>query len=112
MRLLTFFAGKRNRSIYLLIAILISFTASASADRQETGKTFNASGATIYYEVIGKGPGTPLILANGGPGFDHMYFHVTDAWDVLGKDRQIVFYDQRGNGRAGALKEGQTCTLA
>jgi len=83
-----------------------------AADKPESGKTFNASGATIYYEVIGSGPGTPLILANGGPGFDHMYFHVTNAWDAIAKTRPVVFYDQRGNGRSEKLKEGQTCTLA
>jgi proline iminopeptidase len=69
-------------------------------------------GATIWYEVRGQGPGTPLVVANGGPGFDHTYLHCSDCWDRLAKGRKVVFYDQRGNGRSSELKEGQSCTLA
>lgn len=51
-------------------------------------------------------------MANGGPGFDHFYLHVSDAWDTLGQKRKIVMWDQRGTGKSGPLKSGQTCTLA
>jgi len=79
---------------------------------QESGKTFAAPGATIYYEVRGEAKGTPLFLANGGPGFDHAYLHISDVWDRIAQNRPVVFWDQRGNGRSGELKQGQTCTLA
>ena len=36
----------------------------------------------------------------------------TSAWETLARQRRVVFYDQRGNGRSGALAPGQTCTLA
>ena len=75
-------------------------------------QTFEAApGITIYYEVRGQGSGTPLIIANGGPGFDHAYLHCSDAWDRLARNRRVVFYDQRGNGRSSELREGQSCTL-
>ncbi|HYM01009.1 MAG TPA: alpha/beta fold hydrolase [Blastocatellia bacterium] len=81
--------------------------------QQESGKTFQAPGATIYYEVRGaEAKGLPLDVVNGGPGFDHNYLHCSNAWDELAKTRPVVFYDQRGNGRSGALKPGQSCTLA
>ena len=35
--------------------------------------TFETGGVTIWYEVRGSGTGTPLVVANGGPGFDHSY---------------------------------------
>jgi proline iminopeptidase len=70
-----------------------------------------APGVTIYYEVRGQGTGTPLIIANGGPGFDHAYLHCSDAWDRLAANRRVVFYDQRGDGRSGDLKEGESLTL-
>lgn len=79
---------------------------------EENGTTFAAPGATIYYEVRGGGSGTPLFLANGGPGFDHMVLHTTEVWDQLAASRPVVYWDQRGNGRSGPLKEGQSCTLA
>jgi len=86
--------------------------ASPAAPAAEQGATFEAGGATIWYEVRGGGPGTPLVVANGGPGFDHTYLHCSDCWDRLAQGRKVVFYDQRGNGRSGELKEGQACTLA
>lgn len=95
----------------VLVLTLALFAPIASA-HEEHGTTFNAQSATIYYEVFGSGSGTPLFVANGGPGFDHMYLHVSDAWDTLGQSRKIVMWDQRGTGRSGPLKEGQSCTLA
>jgi len=91
---------------------LILLSSSAIATAQESGKTFDASGAVIYFEVRGSGAGTPLFIVNGGPGFDHSYLHCSNAWDQLAKHRAVVFYDQRGNGRSGSLKAGQSCTLA
>ncbi len=76
------------------------------------GATLETGGVTIWYEVRGSGSGTPLVVANGGPGFDHNYLLCGDVWDALAKGRKIVFYDQRGNGRSSELKDGQPCGLA
>ena len=98
------------------LAVLL-VPALAAAAPPENGKTFQAPGATIYVEVLGSAAGVPLVVVNGGPGFDHTYEHIampgtTSAWETLAKNRRVVFYDQRGNGRSGALKPGQSCTLA
>lgn len=50
-------------------------------------------------------------MANGGPGFDHTYLHLSDVWDTLARNRQVVLYDQRGNGRSSSLQRDQSCTL-
>jgi proline iminopeptidase len=71
----------------------------------------NAGGASIWYEVRNAGM-TPLVVLNGGPGFDHNYLLTSDAWDKLAAHRSVVLYDQRGTGRSGELKPGQSCTLA
>lgn len=94
---------------FALIPCLALLAQDALA-HDEHGTTFNAPGATIYYEVFGSG--TPLFIAGGGPGFDHNYLHVSDAWDTLAQTRRIVMWDQRGTGRSGPLKPGQSCTLA
>lgn len=75
------------------------------------GQTFQANGVSIYYEVIGSGSGTPLIVANGGPEFDHTYLHLSDVWETFGKTRKVVLYDQRGTGRSSKVTTGQSCTL-
>lgn len=91
--------------------VLLAALAAASPSAEQ-GSTFVTGGVTIWYEVWGGGAGTPLIVANGGPGFDHTYLHCGDGWERLARGRKVVFYDQRGNGRSGELKEGQSCTLA
>jgi proline iminopeptidase len=98
----------------LLLSLFFSLTLSVSARpaHEENGQTFDGPGGKIYYEVTGNGSGTPLIVVNGGPGFDHTYLHVASAWDMLGKNRRVIFYDQRGDGRSSPLKPGQSCTLA
>jgi proline iminopeptidase len=93
----------------LLAALAAQGPATPAA---EQGQVFETGGASIWYEVRGQGPGVPLVVANGGPGFDHSYLHCSDCWDRLARGRKVVFYDQRGNGRSGELKEGQSCTLA
>jgi proline iminopeptidase len=75
------------------------------------GRSFQSSGVSIYYETLGNAAGTPLVIANGGPGFDHAYLHLSDAWDVLAKSRKVILYDQRGLGRSSKLTPGQSCTL-
>ena len=93
----------------VLVLAILAFGARAA----EVGKTFETDGVTIWYETRGSGSGTPLIVVNGGPGFDHGYVHLGDPiWNRLEKTRTVVFYDQRGNGQSSALKPGQSCTLA
>ncbi|HEV7515746.1 MAG TPA: alpha/beta fold hydrolase [Thermoanaerobaculia bacterium] len=99
-------------SLAAVLLLLGAALPATAAPPPESGKIFEAAGASVYYEVLGGGPGTPLVVANGGPGFDHAYLHVSDIWSALARDRPVVLYDQRGNGRSGGLKTGQSCTLA
>jgi len=100
------------RVFALTTVILPGALTPAWAAHDEKGQLFDGPGGKLYYEVIGSGNATPLVLVNGGPGFDHTYFHTSPAWDSLAKNRRVIFYDQRGNGRSAALKPGQSCTLA
>jgi proline iminopeptidase len=93
-----------------LMAILV-IGAPQSQAREESGKTFETPGATIYYEELGSGSDTPLVLVNGGPGFDHTYLHLSPVWDTLAKSRRVVMYDQRGTGHSIGNHTGQTYTL-
>jgi proline iminopeptidase len=100
----------------IILVVLLATTALRAAP-PENGQTFKTPSATLYVEVLGSAAGVPLLVVNGGPGFDHTYEHAVvpgtvSAWDTLAKKRRVVFYDQRGNGRSGALAPGQTCTLA
>lgn len=102
-------AGVWRTLLNVLLMLLVAAVPSVGTD--DNGKTFEAPGATIYYEVIGSAAGMPLILVNGGPGFSHSYLHKSAVWETFAKNRQVVFYDQRGNGRSLGDHKGQTFTL-
>jgi proline iminopeptidase len=97
----------------LAVAVVATPAAHATpAAPSGPGARVDANGTTIWYEVRGSAGGRPLVMVNGGPGFDHTYVLCSDAWDKLAQGRRVVFYDQRGTGRSAALKKGQSCTLA
>ena len=96
-------------SSWLSLAVPIAHATPAAPSGP--GATLTTHGVTIWYEVRGNAAGRPLIMVNGGPGFDHTYVLCSNAWDQLARSRRVVFYDQRGNGRSGALKKGTSCTL-
>ena len=101
------------RSVVLAsLTFALGAPAIAATPPPAQGATFETGGVTIWYQVRGNGPGTPLVVANGGPGFDHSYLLCGDVWDRIAKGRKVVFYDQRGNGRSSELKDGQPCGLA
>ena len=108
----------RCRAAYLVVLCAVSAlikpapAGATPAAPSGPGATFTTAGTTIWYEVRGSAAGRPLVMVNGGPGFDHTYVLCSDAWDKLARTRRVVFYDQRGNGRSGPLRKGQTCTLA
>jgi len=96
----------------LLILMLWGSAAFAAASPAPTRGTLENGGVTLAYEIRGTAPGRPLVVVNGGPGFDHAYLVVGDAWDRLATSRRVVMYDQRGTGASSRIKEGQACGLA
>jgi len=55
-----------------------------------------SDGASLNVEEVGDGP--PLIVLHGGPGLDHTMFR--PYLDPLGQDVQLVYVDERGQGRS------------
>jgi proline iminopeptidase len=59
--------------------------------------TIECNGTTIWYEL--EGEGTPALVVHGGLGFDHACYR--EALRPLAGHCQLIWYDQRGNGRSG-----------
>jgi proline iminopeptidase len=55
-------------------------------------------GGRIWYEVVGTGPGTPLLFIHGGPGGRSCVFAPVSK--ILGEDRPVILYDQLGGGQS------------
>lgn len=57
----------------------------------------DVKGGKLWYNVIGEGPGAPLLMMHGGPGGTSRSFYLFAA---LGKDRPLIIFDQLGSGRS------------
>ena len=65
-------------------------------------------GARLFVRHIGSG--RPIIVAHGGPDFDHEY--LVPELDGLAEQFRLVFYDQRGRGRSFAGEGPESVTIA
>jgi proline iminopeptidase len=54
-------------------------------------------GGKVWWQRVGDGKKTPLLLLHGGPGMGHDYLLPLAA---LAEDRAVIFYDQLGCGRS------------
>src|SRR5215467_672029 len=93
----------------LIIALCFSSVAVAA---EAPGRLIDGPAGKLYVETRGTAPGRPLLIVNGGPGFDHGYLVTSPVWDELAKTRRVVMYDQRGTGKSMVVKPGTPLTLA
>jgi len=56
-----------------------------------------SNGHSVWTNLVGSGPGLPLLLLHGGPGAGHDYL---EPLATLGSERPVVFYDQLGCGKS------------
>jgi proline iminopeptidase len=67
----------------------------------ETTLTREVRGVSIFERRVGEGP--PVVVLHGGPGADHAYLR--PGFDLLGRGRQLVYYDQRGGGQSPVARD-------
>ena len=60
-------------------------------------------GSRLAYDVIGGGPGVPVLFIHGGPGGTGCGF--TLALDALSRTRPVIVYDQIGSGYSSRIPE-------
>ena len=95
----------------LLTACLAACTLTVRAQAPEP-KFVHTADVDLAYETLGSPSAQPPLFAvNGGPGLTHAYMVQNDVWQRLAVGRQVVFYDQRGNGRSTRLAEGAAQTM-
>lgn len=78
--------------------LLLTMLQSCSAPGLTEGEGYvDVTGGRVWYEVIGSGPKTPIILLHGGPGATSEYLRPLKE---LAADRPVIFYDQLGSGKS------------
>lgn len=55
------------------------------------------TGGRVWYQIVGSGNATPLLVLHGGPGVPHDYL---ESLADLADERPVVFYDQLGCGKS------------
>jgi proline-specific peptidase len=87
------------RLLALAAAVTLAVASCAPAPAKLSPRTgyVNVPGGRVWYQVVGSGPGVPLLLLHGGPGVPSYYLKPLAA---LGDDRPVIFYDQLGCGRS------------
>ena len=65
-------------------------------------------GGRIWYKVSGAGPGMPVILLHGGPGYSSFYL---TPFEALADDRPVVRYDQLGGGKSDRVTDTTLFTI-
>src|SRR5262249_12318198 len=96
-----------HRALEITLALLVLPAAAADPP----GRLIDGPAGKLFVDARGTAPGRPLLIVNGGPGFDHGYLLTSPVWDDLAKTRGVVMYDQRGTGRSTPMKQGASLTL-
>ncbi len=85
-------------------SVTIIFFAALLAACADEGLTpgegyIDVEGGKVWYQIVGSGDATPLLLLHGGPGAPS---HYLQPLDQIAVDRPVIFYDQLGAGRSPA----------
>ncbi|MFC4426692.1 alpha/beta fold hydrolase [Deinococcus navajonensis] len=72
------------------------------------GQLERLNGADLYFEVAGsldeEGAPAPLVFLHGGPGYNSHSFQALFGERL---ERPVIYLDQRGSGRSGALEDSE-----
>jgi len=79
------------------LALACSNPRDLSKELKQGSGFIQVPGGRVWYNVVGTGHRTPLLVLHGGPGGSSYYLKPLAA---LGDDRPVIFYDQLGGGHS------------
>jgi len=79
------------------LALACSNPRDLSKELKQGSGFIQVPGGRVWYNVVGTGDRTPLLVLHGGPGGSSYYLKPLAA---LGDDRPVIFYDQLGGGHS------------
>ena len=93
----------KGRSL-MFITLLVLGSAIAFAQEPSEGYITTPDKVKIFYKIEGKGSET-LVVVHGGPG--NSLESVRPDFEPLARNRRVIYYDQRGQGRSELIKDGK-----
>jgi proline iminopeptidase len=88
----------------VILVSFLSFSYSCSSPGSLSPKTgfINVQGGKVWYEIVGEGNKTPILLLHGGPCVPSYYL---DPLRVLSHNRPLIYIDQLGCGRSDRITD-------
>jgi proline iminopeptidase len=86
----------------------VGLTACSDAGITPQEGFIDVEGGQVWYQIVGSGSATPLLLLHGGPGAPSYYLKPLERVAV---DRPVIFYDQLGAGRSPAPADSALWTV-
>jgi proline iminopeptidase len=102
---------KRLR-LALTALVAAACLAAAPAAAPMTGMVHTADVDLAYFVFGAPSDAVPVIAVNGGPGLSHVYMLQNDVWPRIAAHREVVLYDQRGDGASTRVRNGAPQTMA
>ena len=101
-----------KRLIFVLVFVsylIVTALGCGQSDSLSAGEGFiDVTGGKVWYNIVGSGSNTPLLLLHGGPGVPSFYLNPLKA---LAADRPVIFYDQLGCGRSDKTSDSSLWTI-
>lgn len=96
-------------STILSLSTLFLFQSCNQPKELKAGQGFlQVDGGKIWYNIVGTGNKTPILMLHGGPGVPSYYLKPMSA---LGSDRKIIFFDQLGCGKSDHITDTTLMTV-
>ncbi len=94
---------KKNKHILVTLLSIFVFCACRQENKLSTGEGYiNVTGGKVWYNIVGSGTKTPILLLHGGPGVPSYYLNPLKE---LGSERPVIFLDQLGCGRSDKITD-------
>jgi proline iminopeptidase len=99
------------KKLLFLLSVIFLWQASSecSAQSLREGYILTSDGVHLFYKVVGSGAET-LVAVHGGPG--NSLTSIEPDLGPLAKNRTVIYYDQRGNGRSDLIKDRQKLSIS
>lgn len=99
-----------KRLLLSLFFILIwQASGSCLAQTPQEGYITTPDGVRLFYKIVGNGSDT-VVAVHGGPG--NSLNSILPDLEPLAKNRRVIYYDQRGNGRSDLIKEPERLAIS
>ncbi len=93
---------------FCLCVFLWQASSVCLAQSPREGYITASDGVRLFYKVVGSGAET-LVAVHGGPG--NSLNSILPDLEPLAKNRTVIYYDQRGNGRSDLIKDREKLSI-